>query len=61
MAKTIGKLNALQIGRKLKPGLHADGAGLYLKVTKAGTKSWVFRFMVRGKARAMGLAVRGKI
>lgn len=55
MAKTVGKLAALQIGRKLSPGLHADGAGLYLQVTKSGAKSWVYRFMIRGKARAMGL------
>jgi integrase len=55
MARSVGKLTALQIGRKLSPGLHADGAGLYLQVTKTGAKSWVFRFMIRGKARAMGL------
>jgi hypothetical protein len=55
MAKTVGKLTALQIGRKLKPKLYADGAGLYLQVTETGAKSWVYRFMIRGKARAMGL------
>jgi integrase len=35
--------------------MHADGAGLYLQVTSAGAKSWVYRFSLRGKAREMGL------
>jgi len=36
----------------LSPGLHADGNGLYLKVTAAGTKSWVFRYAVEPKVSA---------
>jgi integrase len=55
MARTIGKLTALQIGRKLSPGMHADGGGLYLQVTETGAKSWIFRFMIRGKRREMGM------
>jgi integrase len=47
----------------LKPGLYGDGGGLYLQVSKFGTKAWVFRFMrgtnkkknVVGRARKMGL------
>src|SRR5689334_20179913 len=35
--------------------MHADGAGLYLQVTGAGAKSWIFRFSLNGKAREMGL------
>jgi integrase len=37
------------------PGYHADGAGLYLLVTKEGTASWVFRFRRHGRLREMGL------
>jgi integrase len=55
MARTIGKLTALKVGRHLEPGMYADGAGLYLQVTGAGAKSWIFRFSLRGKAREMGL------
>jgi integrase len=55
MARTVGKLTALKVGRPLKPGMYADGAGLYLQVTGAGAKSWVFRFSLHGKAREMGL------
>jgi integrase len=39
----------------MKPGLHPDGDGLYLRVTKDGAKMWVFRYMLNGKPRKMGL------
>jgi hypothetical protein len=55
MARTVGKLTALRVSRDLKPGMYADGAGLYLQVTGAGAKSWLYRFSLRGKAREMGL------
>jgi integrase len=35
--------------------LYADGGGLYLKVTAANTRSWVFRYMINGRAKVMGL------
>ncbi len=55
MARIIGKLNALKVGRLKEPGTYADGGGLYLQVTTVGTKSWVYRFMLNGRAREMGL------
>jgi integrase len=55
MLGTIGKLNALAVARAQRPGLYPDGGGLYLQITKAGVKSWLLRFMLRGQARAMGL------
>jgi integrase len=33
----------------------SDGGGLYLRVATYGSKSFVFRYMVRGRARDMGL------
>src|SRR5712664_2247346 len=39
----------------LKPGLYHDGGGLYLQVSDRLTKAWVFRFMMAGRARKMGL------
>jgi integrase len=39
----------------LKPGLYGDGGGLYLQVSNFKTKAWVFRFMMAGRARKMGL------
>jgi integrase len=36
-------------------GRYSDGGGLWLQVGPAGNKSWLFRYMVNGRARAMGL------
>ncbi len=53
--RATNKLTALQVGRITKAGLYGDGLGLWLQVSKSGTKSWLFRFMLDGKAREMGL------
>ncbi|MEO6248823.1 MAG: Arm DNA-binding domain-containing protein, partial [Sphingomicrobium sp.] len=37
------------------PGRHADGGGLQLLVKDSGSRSWVYRFMLRGKSRDVGL------
>jgi integrase len=55
MVKNVNRLTALGIAQDLKPGMHADGNGLYLKVGPTGTKSWMLRFWLGGKAREMGL------
>ena len=55
MARKIHRLKALQVARTNEPGLLADGGGFYLQVSDAGAKSWLFRFMLAGRARAMGL------
>lgn len=55
MARTPGKLSALNVARIKQIGLHGDGGGLYLRVSKAEAKSWIFRFMLNGRARDMGL------
>lgn len=55
MARQLGKLTALQVTKLIKPGLYGDGGGLTLQITKAGVKSWLFRFMRDGKAYGMGL------
>lgn len=41
--------------RNAKPGRHTDGGGLNLLVKENGARSWVYRFMLKGKARDMGL------
>lgn len=55
MARLMNKLSAREVEKKTAPGLYGDGGGLTLQITKAGVKSWLFRYMVDGKARAMGL------
>src|ERR1700674_2010816 len=34
--------------------MYADGGGLYLQVTPGGA-SWIYRYMLKGRAREMGL------
>lgn len=55
MPRAINKLSQLTVTKTTKPGLYADGGGLYLQITSAGVKSWLFRYMRGGKARGMGL------
>lgn len=49
------KLTQLQVDRAKSEGLLPDGAGLYLNVTKGGSKSWLYRYMLAGKQHWMGL------
>jgi integrase len=51
----MGRLSAVAVPKLKDPGLYPDGGGLYLQVTKGGAKTWVYRFMLRGRAREMGL------
>ena len=55
MARQQNRLSALQVTKITKPGLYGDGGGLTLQVTKTGSKSWLFRFMIAGKPYGMGL------
>src|SRR5262245_54725623 len=55
MARTIGRLTALKVDKAKRAGMYADGGGLYLRVTQSGTKNWVFRFMLNGRPRWMGV------
>jgi integrase len=55
MVRVIGRLSALKVSRSVEPGMYADGGGLYLQVTGPGAKSWIYRYMLRGREREMGL------
>jgi integrase len=59
MAQFVGRLTVLKVLKVKRPGMYADGAGLYLQVTGDGdqrvAKSWIFRFTLRGRTREMGL------
>lgn len=54
MAREIERLSAVTIKNAGK-GMHPDGGGLYLRVNAKGARSWVFRYMLSGQAREMGL------
>ncbi|WP_227814330.1 tyrosine-type recombinase/integrase [Nitrogeniibacter aestuarii] len=42
-------------GKPVGPGMHGDGAGLWLKVTDGGSSSWILRYTFDGRERWMGL------
>lgn len=48
------KLTALKV-KNAPPGVHGDGAGLYLRVKPSGARSWVLRVQHRGKREDIGL------
>jgi integrase len=55
MARASNKLSAVQVKSISESGKHHDGGGLYLQVSAGGAKSWIFRFMLDGRPREMGL------
>jgi len=61
MGRASNKLTVKYCEKDLDPGLYGDGGGLYLQVSAFNTKAWVFRFMIRGRARKMGLGDFGRL
>ena len=59
MARQINRLSAIKVAKATKPGLYADGGGLYLRISagKNSGKRWVFiyRRPGDGKRSEMGL------
>jgi len=56
LGRSLQKLTDVVVkSSKLKPGRHSDGGGLYLNVSDAGSKSWIFMWSRDGKRREMGL------
>jgi integrase len=54
-SQTTGRLTALKVDKARMRGMYGDGGGLYLRVTPDGTKNWVYRYMLDGRPRWMGL------
>src|SRR6202035_4378215 len=61
MGRESNRLTAIEINRKKRPGLYADGGGLCLQVqpgpskTSSPTKAWIFRYMLSGQPHKMGM------
>jgi integrase len=55
MARATARLTALKVEKAKKPGMYADGGGLYLRVTPEGARNWVLRYMLDRKPHWMGL------
>lgn len=48
-------LSAAEIKDIHKPGKHPIGGSLYLQVSPAGTRSWLYRYQINNRRRWMGL------
>lgn len=55
MARLVNRLSDASAKSLVTPGMHADGGGLYLAISAARTKSWIYRFSLKGRVRDMGL------
>ena len=49
------KLNRTVVKALNSAGLYNDGGGLYLQITKGGSKSWIYRYKLFDRRRDMGL------
>lgn len=48
-------LTAMAVKNLKKPGKYADGNGLYLVITNTGAKKWIWRSIINGKRRELGV------
>ena len=55
MVNKINRLSARAVSTATKPGRHADGGNLYLRVDRSGAKRWVFFYRLNGRQREAGL------
>ena len=55
MGRKVQRLSSKAVQNRRAAGYYPDGLGLYLQVSRAGTKSWIFRYTLRGHSREMGL------
>ncbi len=55
MTRAIHKLTARRVETEKRVGKHADGGGLWLFLTKDGSKRWVFAYERDKRRREMGL------
>lgn len=55
MARALNKLTVRGVAALKVPGRHADGGGLYLRITTAGARSWVFMTASNGKRAEIGI------
>ena len=55
MARQTNRLTTRAVAAANEPGLYSDGGGLNLAVARGGSKSWIYRYMLRRRSRDMGL------
>jgi integrase len=55
MNRQLNRLSVTRVKALKDPGRHADGGGLYLRITGQGAKAWVFMATVGGRRQEIGL------
>jgi integrase len=55
MARTLNRLSVFKVKTAKRPGMYADGGGLYLRVAEGGSKQWIYRYVTKGRPRDMGI------
>jgi integrase len=55
MPRQLNRLTNLSVDRAKRPGMYADGLGLYLRVAPGRSKQWVYRYVTDGVMHDMGL------
>lgn len=53
--RQLHRLTALKIGKLDAPGHYPDGGNLYFQISETGSRSWIFKFTLRGRSREMGV------
>jgi integrase len=57
----MGKLTPVGVKAASKPGRYGDGDGLFLLVSRSGSKSWMVRVQKDGRRRDIGLGSISKV
>ena len=61
MARALNMLTVREVAALKLPGRHADGGGLYLRITPKGARSWVFMAARGGKRVETGLGAASSV
>jgi integrase len=61
MSRSINRLTAREVATLKATGRHADGGGLYLRITTAGSRAWTFMTTSNGKRSEVGLGSASSI
>jgi integrase len=55
VARALNRLTVREVASLKEPGRHADGGGLYLRISPSGARSWGFMYVLAGKRTELGL------
>ena len=57
----MGSMTVASLRSATEPGRYGDGDGLFLQVTKSGSRSWICRVQKNGRRRDIGLGSAKKV